>query len=294
MAKSRLTTIFLIVFVDILGFGLILPLLPYYAETYGASVWVTGLLVASYAAAQLIGAPLLGRLSDRFGRRPILLLSIAGTALGFLLLALAEPIGAALGAIFGAAAAINGFIIGIMFFSRILDGLTGGNISVAQAYITDVTDKESRAKGLGLLGAAFGFGFIIGPATGGLLSTWGYAVPAYVAAALAAINLVAVYVFLPESLTDARRAEIAARPRPEISFSALAAAFNRPRVGPNPPHALLLWAGLRHVHLHLQPLRGRRPAQSFAAEHRLCAGVCGAAFGHCAGLCDWQTGQALL
>ena len=155
MAKSRLTTIFLIVFVDILGFGLILPLLPYYAETYGATAWITGLLVASYAAAQLIGAPLLGRLSDRFGRRPVLLLSILGTAVGFLILALAEPIGAALGNIFGAAAAVNGFIIAIMFFSRILDGVTGGNISVAQAYITDVTDSESRAKGLGLLGGQF-------------------------------------------------------------------------------------------------------------------------------------------
>jgi DHA1 family tetracycline resistance protein-like MFS transporter len=232
MAKSRLTTIFLIVFVDILGFGLILPLLPYYAETYGATAWITGLLVASYAAAQLIGAPLLGRLSDRFGRRPVLLLSILGTAVGFLILALAEPIGAALGNIFGAAAAVNGFIIAIMFFSRILDGVTGGNISVAQAYITDVTDSESRAKGLGLLGAAFGFGFIIGPATGGLLSTWGYAVPAYAAAALATLNLLAVYFYLPESLTAARRAEIAAMPRPSISLDALVAAFRRPRVGP--------------------------------------------------------------
>jgi DHA1 family tetracycline resistance protein-like MFS transporter len=232
VGRSRLTTIFLIVFVDILGFGLILPLLPYYAETYGATTWVTGLLVASYAAAQLIGAPLLGRLSDRFGRRPVLLLSILGTAAGFLILALAEPIGQTLGGLFGAAAAVNGFIIAIMFFSRILDGLTGGNISVAQAYITDVTDTESRAKGLGLLGAAFGFGFIIGPAAGGLLSTWGYAVPAYVAAALATLNVIAVYLFLPESLTNARRAEMASKPRPEISLRALAAAFNRPRVGP--------------------------------------------------------------
>ncbi len=232
MGKSRLATIFLVVFVDVLGFGLILPLLPYYAETYGASVWVTGLLVASYAAAQMIGAPLLGRASDRYGRRPVLLLSIAGTAFGFLLLALAEPLGTALGAMVGTAAAVNGFIIAIMFASRIIDGLTGGNISVAQAYITDVTDKESRAKGLGLLGAAFGFGFIIGPAAGGLLSTFGYAVPAFVATGIATLNLIGVYFFLPESLTDERHAEIAQQPRAPISFDALVAAFRRPRVGP--------------------------------------------------------------
>lgn len=234
MRKSRLTTIFLIVFVDILGFGLILPLLPYYAESYGASVLVAGLLVASYAAAQLIGAPLLGRMSDRFGRRPVLLASIAGTALGFLLLGLAAPVGNWLAGLLapGNAGAANTAIIGVLFLSRILDGLTGGNISVAQAYITDVTDAEDRARGLGLIGAAFGFGFIIGPATGGLLSTFGYAVPAFAAAAVATLNLFNVFWFLPESLTEERRTEMAARPRPRMDLASLAAAFRRPRVGP--------------------------------------------------------------
>ena len=234
MAKSRLTTIFLIVFVDILGFGLILPLLPYYADAYGANALITGLLVASYAAAQLVGAPLLGRLSDRFGRRPVLLVSIAGTALGFLLLGLAEPIGRWIGVSFsdGSAAVTNSAVIAIMFVSRVLDGLTGGNISVAQAYITDVTDTKDRAKGMGLVGAAFGFGFIIGPATGGLLSGFGYAVPAFVAAALATLNVCSVALFLPESLTDDLRRQIAARPRARMDLNSLVMAFRRPRVGP--------------------------------------------------------------
>ena len=206
MKDKRLATIFAVVFVDLLGFSLILPLLPYYAEKYGATPAVVGLLVASYALAQLIGAPLLGRLSDRYGRRPVLLVSIAGTVLGFLLLGFAEPIAALFG---GSDAAV----LAVLFFSRILDGLTGGNLSVAQAYITDVTDVKNRAKALGLIGAAFGLGFIIGPVIGGVLSQWGYALPAFVAAGLATANLIAVYLFLPESLTDAMRLVIANKPR---------------------------------------------------------------------------------
>jgi DHA1 family tetracycline resistance protein-like MFS transporter len=213
MQNKNLTTVFVIVFIDLLGFSLILPLLPYYAETFGATPTVVGLLVASYAAAQLLGAPLLGRLSDRYGRRPVLLLSIFGTFLGFLLLGFARS-------------------LWVLFASRILDGLTGGNISVAQAYITDVTDEKSRARGLGLIGAAFGLGFIIGPAVGGALSINGYALPAFAAAGLAFMNLIAVFTWLPESLTEVRRAELAQRPRPAFTFRALWQALNRPRVGP--------------------------------------------------------------
>jgi len=212
MKNKPLASIFLIVFIDMLGFGLILPLLPYYAETFGASDTVIGLLVASYAAAQLVGAPILGRLSDRFGRRPILLLSLVGTLLGFLLLGFAKT-------------------LFILFAARILDGITGGNISVAQAYISDVTDAKNRAKGLGMIGAAFGLGFIIGPASGGLLSQWGYAVPAFVAAGLVAVNLVMVALWLPESLPPEKR-ETAANKRPAVNFSALFVALKRPYIGP--------------------------------------------------------------
>jgi DHA1 family tetracycline resistance protein-like MFS transporter len=239
VTKSRLANIFLIVFVDMLGFGLILPLLPFYAEKYGATPVVVGLLVAVYAAAQLIGAPILGRLSDRYGRRPILLLSLAGTFAGFVLLALAQPLGKLIAdqvlARFlpvGAAALENAAILGVLFASRILDGVTGGNITVAQAYITDVTDEKNRAKGLGMVGAAFGLGFILGPAAGGFLSRWGFAVPALAAAGLTFINMLTVLFWLPESLTSERKAQLMGQTRPSFSFAALWQAVTRPRVGP--------------------------------------------------------------
>jgi DHA1 family tetracycline resistance protein-like MFS transporter len=214
MQKRPLISIFLVVFIDLLGFSFILPLLPYIAETFGATPLITGLLTASYAAAQLIGAPILGRLSDRFGRRPILLFSIAGTLAGFLILGFSNT-------------------LWLLFFSRILDGLTGGNITVAQAYISDVTDAKNRAKGLGLIGAAFGLGFIIGPALGGILSQWSYNLPAFVAAGLATLNLIVVAFWLPESLTAERRAALANGPaRPPFTLTAMLAALRRPYVGP--------------------------------------------------------------
>lgn len=209
--NKQLFSVFLIVFIDLLGFSLILPLLPYYADTFGSNELVTGLLVASYAAMQFIGAPLLGRLSDRFGRRPILLVSIFGTFLGFLLLGFANA-------------------LWMLFASRILDGFTGGNLSVAQAYIADVTDEKNRSKGLGLVGAAFGLGFIIGPVTGGFLSQWGYALPAFVAAALAFVNLVLVAFWLPESLTPEKRAAMPQR-QPPVTLEALLRALRRPFTG---------------------------------------------------------------
>jgi DHA1 family tetracycline resistance protein-like MFS transporter len=240
MRGSRLLNIFLVVFIDLLGFGLILPLLPYFAGQYGASPFLIGLLVASYAAAQFIGAPLMGRLSDRFGRRPVLVLSIAGTALGFLLLGLAEPLGKALASLVLSNPTPEqlqtlqyGAILGVMFISRVLSGLTGGNITVAQAYIADVTDAQNRAKGLGLIGAAFGLGFIMGPAIGGALSTFGYAVPAFAAAGLATLNLIGIIFLLPESLSEERKAELAKQERRAlISFTAMMEELRKPRVGP--------------------------------------------------------------
>jgi DHA1 family tetracycline resistance protein-like MFS transporter len=141
-------------------------------------------------------------------------LSIAGTLAGFLILGFANA-------------------LWLLFFSRILDGLTGGNITVAQAYISDVTDAKNRAKGLGMIGAAFGLGFIIGPALGGILSQWSYSLPAFVAAGLATINLIVVALWLPESLTAERRAVLANGPaRPPFTLSAMLAALSRPYVGP--------------------------------------------------------------
>jgi DHA1 family tetracycline resistance protein-like MFS transporter len=189
----------------------------------------------------LVGAPVLGRLSDRHGRRPVLLVSILGTATGFLLLGLAVPLGTFLAGLLpgnlvgqNPVAATNALILAVLFISRILDGITGGNISVAQAYITDVTDEENRARGLGLIGAAFGLGFIIGPAVGGALSAGGrYAVPAFFAAALAFLNWLAVLVWLPESLTEEIKAQLAMRPAKSIlSTSELWEAMRRPRFGP--------------------------------------------------------------
>jgi len=134
---ARLALILGFVFIDMLGFSLILPLLPFYGESFGATPAVVGLLLGANAVPQLIGAPMIGRLSDRYGRRPMLLVSIAGTLVGFVMLGLA-------GSLF------------MLFASRVLDGLLGGDISLAQAYISDVTSDQDRAKGLGLIGAAFG------------------------------------------------------------------------------------------------------------------------------------------
>lgn len=238
MRRNPRLLIFIVVFIDLLGFGLILPLLPFYAEQFGATASLTGLLVASYAAAQLAGSPVLGRLSDRYGRRPILVISIAGTSLGFVLLGLAEPLGRWLAGLFSAGAAsepaVNGITLALLFASRVLDGLTGGNISVAQAYITDVTDEKNRARGLGMIGAAFGLGFIIGPAVGGLLSGGErYAVPALAAGGLAFLNWLGVLFWLPESLTAERRAELARRPaRSTLSLPEMVQALRRPIFGP--------------------------------------------------------------
>jgi DHA1 family tetracycline resistance protein-like MFS transporter len=226
-----LSNIFFVVFVDMVGFGLILPLLPYYAETFSATPLIIGLLVASFAAASLLGAPLMGRLSDRYGRRPMLLLSIAGTFIGYLFLGFAQPIGHLIANLF-ASHAVNAFTIGTLFFSRIIDGFTGGNITIAQAYISDVTDETNRSHGLGVIGSAFGLGYIIGPALGGLLSRWGYSDPAFAAASLAFLNLLTIFFFLPESLTDEHRAAIMHQQRPSLTFKALMSALNRPKVGP--------------------------------------------------------------
>ncbi len=208
MKKSPLLPIFLIVFIDLLGFGLILPLLPFYAESFGASELMVGVLIASYSFMQFIGAPILGRLSDKWGRRPVLLLSQFGTFAGFIVLGVANS-------------------LPLLFLARIIDGLSGANLSTAQAYISDVTEEKDRARSFGLIGAAFGLGFILGPAAGGWLSTFGYQVPAFVAAGLSAVTMALTYIMLPEPV---RKGGLANARRP-FSLAALKRAVTHPAVG---------------------------------------------------------------
>lgn len=237
MRQSQLLNIFFVVFIVLVGFGLIMPLIPFYVSQYGGNELTVGLLVASYAASQFVGSPLLGRLSDRHGRRPVLAVSMAVTALGFLLLALAEPLGKVLASLLAGGAAPlqsqNTAILGVMFFSRIVSGVAGGNITVAQAYIADITDEHNRTQGMGMLGAAFGLGFIIGPVMGGVLSQWGFAVPAFAAAGLAALSTTTILVMLSESLTAQRKAELASvGKQPLVDLPALLRKLGQPRLGP--------------------------------------------------------------
>ncbi len=203
-------TLFLIVFVDLVGFGLVIPLLPFYAVRFAASPQVVTALLAMYSLAQLVTAPLWGRLSDRVGRRPVLLISLAASVLAYLWL--------------GASTALW-----MLFAARAFAGACAGNIAAAQAYIADVTAPEDRARGMGLIGAAFGLGFIIGPALGGLIAgndpaTADVETPAWVAAALSFLALLGVFFLLPESLP----AESRGITRPRRRIDAVVGALHRP------------------------------------------------------------------
>jgi DHA1 family tetracycline resistance protein-like MFS transporter len=178
--RSPLLPIFLIVLVDVLGLTIILPLLPFYAEKFGASATVVGLLISSYALCQLIAGPVLGRMSDHRGRKPLLIVSQFGTLIGFLILAFAGS-------------------LWMIFLSRVIDGLTAGNLSLAQAYIADVTTPENRARSFGVIGVAFGIGFLIGPAISGYLAQFGYVYPILAAAFLSASSIVCTAVLLPKA-----------------------------------------------------------------------------------------------
>jgi len=178
--RSPLLPIFLIVFVDILGFTMIIPLLPFYAEKMGASDFTVGLLLSSYALCQLVAGPILGRLSDRYGRKPMLLISQAGTLAGFLLLAATHQ-------------------LWLVFVSRIIDGITAGNLSLAQAYIADVTVPEKRAQSFAVIGIAFGVGFTIGPGISGELARGSYTWPILAAAALSFTSILCTTFLLPKN-----------------------------------------------------------------------------------------------
>eukprot|EP01104_Vermistella_antarctica_P010243 TRINITY_DN2712_c1_g2_i2.p1 TRINITY_DN2712_c1_g2~~TRINITY_DN2712_c1_g2_i2.p1 ORF type:complete len:442 (+),score=62.47 TRINITY_DN2712_c1_g2_i2:154-1479(+) len=187
--KKALTQLLLFVFVDVLGFSIVLPLVPTFAKLFDATPSTIGCLMACNAFAQLCTAPIIGRLSDRYGRRPLLLFCVTGTIVSFVILARANS-------------------LSMIFFSRILDGVMGGNISLAHAYVSDITQKgEARTRGIGLVSMALGFGFVVGPALGGALTLVGYRFPALIAAFLSAVNLLGIYVYLPEPLDRQQRLE---------------------------------------------------------------------------------------
>jgi MFS transporter, DHA1 family, tetracycline resistance protein len=173
-------TIWTTVAIDLVGFGIVAPLLPLYAKRFGASGFVTGALFASFSLAQMICAPLLGRLSDRIGRKPVIVMSLFGTAIGSLMTGLAGS-------------------LPLLFVGRILDGASGASVSVAQGAVTDIAPPARRAKLLGMLSAAFGVGFVLGPAIGGLASLGSHRLPFFIAAAIAAINGVVALRRLPET-----------------------------------------------------------------------------------------------
>lgn len=211
--RRALTAIFVTVLLDLIGFGMILPLLPFYGQEFHATPFQIGLLFSSYSLAQLVFAPLLGRLSDRTGRRPVLLVSIAGSVAAYLLFAAADS-------------------FFVLLLARTLSGVAASNYAIAQAYVADVSSREDRSKAMGLIGAAFGIGFVLGPALGGLLAHvgsegalvhLGHRLVPLTAAILSAVNLVIALAWLPESLS----AELKGRSRQGswLDFADLKAAW---------------------------------------------------------------------
>ena len=208
--------LFLIVFIDLIGFGIIIPLLPFYGEFYQASPEMVGLLMATYSFTQFLAAPFWGRLSDRIGRRPVLLVSLAGASAAYVWLGLAES-------------------LWTLFAARAVGGAMAGNISAAFAYVADITTRENRAKGMGTIGAAFGLGFIAGPAIGGILAgsdpvNADFRTPAFAAAALSVTALIMAIATLKESLSAEIRQRLAQQP-PKKRLAMFREALDRPVIG---------------------------------------------------------------
>jgi multidrug resistance protein len=286
---SPLAVVFAIVFLDLLGVGILTPVFPFLIRQFRTDAMTVGLMALAFSAAQFLGSPVLGALGDRHGRRPVLIVSLFGTALGYFL--------------FGWAGALW-----LMFVSRVIDGITGGNISTAQAYIADISKPEDRAKNFGLIGAAFGLGFIVGPALGGLLAKFGLAAPAFAAGALSLVTMAATWLFLPESLPPERRTKgpfhwreidplrqiVRALARPELVWTLLAIfaanfamaglqsnfavfAFDRFAVGPG--QIGLIFASIGATGAVTQGLLIRRLATRIAPVSLAIAGLAVAALG---------------
>ncbi len=186
LSRKALTFIFITVCLNLLGVGILIPVIPFFVGQFNQNAIFVGLLALSYSAAQFIASPALGILSDRYGRRPVLLICVIGTGLGDFLFGFANS-------------------LWLLFAARLFDGFTGGNISIAQAYIADISSPKDRAKNFGLIGAAFGLGFIIGPALGGWLSQISLQTPAFVSGVMSLLNAGFGFFVLPESLPPERR-----------------------------------------------------------------------------------------
>lgn len=212
MKSSPLIPIFLIVLADILGLTIILPLLPFYAEKLGASPTAVGLLVSAFAFCQLLSGPFLGRWSDRTGRKRLLLLSQAGTLVSRLLLAWAGT-------------------LWLVYLARMIDGLTAGNLVLAQAYISDVTEPQDRTRAFGLIGISFGIGFLLGPAISGALAGYGLAIPILVSAGLSALSIVATALLLPDHRPVAAEAGPGGRRLSLLAWGEYLQFFRRPGLG---------------------------------------------------------------
>jgi DHA1 family tetracycline resistance protein-like MFS transporter len=210
---KKILPVFIIILIDLLGLTIIIPLMSLYAVSFGASASVIGLLGAAYPAAQFVGAPFLGRLSDRFGRKPILIISQIGTLIGFLVLAFSNS-------------------LWMLFLARIIDGLSGANISTAQAVISDSTNEKTRTQGLGLVGAAFGLGFVVGPVIAALslaVSHNNYHVPAFVAAGFSLLSILLTIFLLTETLSPNSKKDPAQKR--SFSLKSFWEAMNKPLVG---------------------------------------------------------------
>ncbi|HMJ67123.1 MAG TPA: MFS transporter, partial [Candidatus Binatia bacterium] len=199
MRKTSLFIIFLTVFIDLIGFGIVLPLLPIYSRNFQAQATTIGLIMASYSVMQFLFTPLWGRLSDRIGRRPVLLMSTAAAAVSYVVFAIGSSHRGTTGLL-------------ILVGSRLLAGLCGANITVAQAYIADITPAEQRSKRMGLIGMAFGLGFVFGPGIGGVsIKLFGVSGPGWVAASFCAAKFLLALVILGESWKPGAR-PVAPRP----------------------------------------------------------------------------------